>query len=166
VFVDCPHSIWDRFSSPIWRRSTRQMQNLSSNWTYKLILATISWRAVHFVTMGMNEHVWHHRCSSFMRYAVVIQLLFLIGPLYLSSVIRWGSKTKHHKCTSSKEVGLHLHILKTTQPIVNTTGRTYIFFSEEIHKHPLLITISKLTEVSFSIRFLLMLHTTKVSMWS
>ena len=73
---------------------------------------------------------------------------------------KWGSKSKHHKDTCLKEIGLHLQILVTTpHSIVNTIGsslgRTHVS-SEGINKHALPMTITKSGEVWFLIWFLQM----------
>jgi hypothetical protein len=74
-------------------------------------------------------------------------------------VIRRGSKSKHHKNTCSKEIGLHLQILTTTlHSTVNTIGRTCVYIQSINQQHALPITKAKSRKVRFSINFLQTVH--------
>ena len=63
------------------------------------------------------------------KYMFVIQLLFLIGHLYLIGVwLSEGRTNKQQENTCSKDIGLYSQILSTTPHlIVNSIERTYVF---------------------------------------
>jgi hypothetical protein len=73
-------------------------------------------------------------------------------------VLMWGSKSKCHKDTCLKEIGLCLQILITSlQFLVSTSGSIYVPNSE-INKHVSLITITKVGNVQFIIWFFHIFH--------
>lgn len=76
------------------------------------------------------------------------------APMFDWYVVQWWSNNKHHKDTSSKHIGLHLHIIIIAlHSILNTYGRTYVS-KPKTNKHALPKIVTTLWEVRFSIRFL------------
>ena len=73
-------------------------------------------------------------------------------------MVRWGSKSKQHRDTCLKGIGLRLQISITTlHSIVNTIARTYVSTSA-INKDASHIIITKWGEVLFSTQILQTLH--------
>ena len=79
-----------------------------------------------------------------LRCAGVIWFLFLIGPLYFDwYVVLWGSKSKHHKDTCLKEIGLRLWTWSIALHLtVKTIGRV-MYSVEESTNYALSISITK-----------------------
>ena len=85
-------------------------------------------------------------------------LALLIGPTRFEwYVVRRGSKSKHHKDTCLKEIGLCLQrVITTLHSTTNIIGRAYVFIHKINNKHALVITITESREVRFSVLFLRM----------
>ena len=85
-----------------------------------------------------------------------ITIIISTWDRWVLSGLQWESKSKHHKDTCSKEIGLRLQISITTlHSIVNKIGRTYVS-DYQVNKHALQTTISKPREVQSSNWFLQM----------
>ena len=69
-------------------------------------------------------------------------------------MVRFGSKNKQHKDTCEEEIRLSLQ-LTTLHSIVNAIGKTYVV-NLRINKHALLlVSLTELGKVQFSIQYLL-----------
>jgi hypothetical protein len=102
----------------------------------------------------------YHPCGYALRYIGLKWLVSLDrNPRFDWCVVQWGSDSKHHNDTCSKEIGLRLWILSSTlHSIVSTIGTSdlvmySIKMSTNMHYQQLYPTITKLGDVWLSIWF-------------
>ena len=96
--------------------------------------------------LGLRNHIYLRLYK--VRWMGLAWLVFLNRTLvFCWCVVQGGSKSKHHKGTCFKEIGLPLRVLiPALQLIVNMIGGTYVWIPK-INKHALLIIIVNSREV-------------------